>query len=277
MKKLLFYVIILGLLSGLNSCSTYHYALLSSTDRGYNVSRNDFGDFIQENDTVLVSYNFFGENAPVHISIYNKTKEPVYVDWTRSSIIIDGVANSYYESTIPIEGTTELYNNSITSTSWGTFSGGVTLPHGTNVIPPLSRIENTPLTLENLGFDKIPKSEFIKTKFTTPDAQTVTLREKEYSPNDSPLHLRSHLTIYTEDENGLLRKPIIFERSFYINKVIKASNISPKILLGGNQGPGDLFFTRKNSGKYWAIGAATAAGIVITIGALYYEPSIDTY
>ena len=57
--------------------------------------KNERGDFVQENDTVRISYRFWGENAPVTITIYNKLDEPLYVDWGRSALIIDDVATTY--------------------------------------------------------------------------------------------------------------------------------------------------------------------------------------
>ncbi len=62
------------------------------------------GDFVQENDTVRISYRFWGENAPVTITIYNKLDEPLYVDWGRSALIIDDVATTYDPKVASVRG-----------------------------------------------------------------------------------------------------------------------------------------------------------------------------
>ncbi|MDH6534243.1 hypothetical protein D0T51_06480 [Parabacteroides sp. 52] len=276
MKKIALYTSILTvLLLSLSGCTSYYYSILDSTDRNHLISRNNTGEFIQENDSVRISYNFYGEDAPIHITIYNKLEEPVYIDWTRSAIIIDEVATSYYEGIAPIQGDTYIYNNPATSSSQGSFSGGIAFPHGINVIPPQARIENTPLTLSNLPFKQIPKKEFTKTSFPVEDSKQLTIYLKEYTEADSPLYFRSYLTLYTEREDGLLSKPMVFERSFYVNKLIRAGHTSPSSFLGNREIPGDLFYVKEVKGRNLGIGVAIAAGLAASIAIGFYGESPD--
>ena len=102
MRNLLYLFVFAALLLGLSACSSYYYSMLNSNDPVG--EKNERGDFVQENDTVRISYRFWGENAPVTITIYNKLDEPLYVDWGRSALIIDDVATTYDPKVASVRG-----------------------------------------------------------------------------------------------------------------------------------------------------------------------------
>ncbi len=267
MKNKLFFFVAVVLLLSLSGCSSYYYSILSSNDRvGI---RSDLGDFVQETDTVVVSYSFNGENAPVSIIIYNKLDEPLFVDWTRSALIIDDIATVYQDKKVLVEGETESvshgesyrWNSRITenvATSRGSFAGSVFLPKGVDFIPPKSKIENIPLNLPGIPFDKILKEEYVKENIMTNDLSMVSVRTKEFTESDSPLCFRSYLTLYTDDHNGKQRKYMFFERNFYISKLIKAGNVPPSDFSEQQQLSGDFSYARKVKG----------AGVGIAVGAV---------
>src|SRR5690348_2528150 len=85
-----------------SSCSTYQYTTVSSSS----LDMNDLQEFEFVNDTVRIIYNFYGENAPVTITVENKLKVPIFIDWHNSSLILNGRSVSYAPSQINIEGTT---------------------------------------------------------------------------------------------------------------------------------------------------------------------------
>ena len=98
MKRLLIFpVVAMALLS---SCSYQMNTLRSS-----NTQLDDkTGVFQLENDSVKILYSFAGHNAPIHIDIYNKLNEPMYVDWERSAYIIDEKSSSYADETVELNG-----------------------------------------------------------------------------------------------------------------------------------------------------------------------------
>ena len=108
MKKLIVFTCLLSLLFSLNACSSYYYSMLSSDKRIVGV--NEYNDFVQENDSVRIIYNFYGEDAPVRITVFNKLDEPMYIDWQRSSLIIGDKAVSYYKEVMPVQGDVESYS-----------------------------------------------------------------------------------------------------------------------------------------------------------------------
>ena len=87
------------------SCSTYYYSTLSSTE-GL-VEKDDFGDFIYENDSVKVVYSFFGYNLPIKILVINNSNQPLYVDWQRSALILNDMATNYKQNKVTFGGNIE--------------------------------------------------------------------------------------------------------------------------------------------------------------------------
>lgn len=281
MKKQLCLLILATLLFSLSACSSYYYSMLNSNDPIG--EKNEKGDFVQENDTVRISYRFWGENAPVTITIYNKSDEPIYVDWGRSALIIDDVVTSYDPKVASISGETSAVisgssyswdNRSASGWSYseGSFSGDVALPKGVEFIPPRSKTVNTPLRLANFPFNEIPKDEYVKEQMITKAATTVNIRVKDFTPEDSPLKFRSYLTLFSGGTNGKELKHSSFERTFYVSKLIKVGDVAPQYFDEGQQQSGDFFYVRETRGAAagLVVGAiaVTAAGVAIgaTVG-----------
>lgn len=269
MKNRLFFCGVLALFLGLTSCSSYYYSVVSSNDSGG--ERNRQRDFVQETDSVRISYSFNGENAPISISIYNKLNEPLFVDWTRSALIIDEAATSYYDEKAAIQGETESKNyhwSKRWSDSHGSFAGEITLPKGVSFIPPQSKVEKTPLKLANFPFDRIPNEEYRKSEFPTSKAGTVLMRTKEFTIEDTPLSFRSYLTLYTADKEGKPDKLTTFEREFYISKLIKTGNVPPTEFREEQRLAGDFFYVRTVKGAQAGIvvGTVAAATAVVVAG-----------
>ena len=211
MRNLLYLFVFAALLLGLSACSSYYYSMLNSNDPVG--EKNERGDFVQENDTVRISYRFWGENAPVTITIYNKLDEPLYVDWGRSALIIDDVATTYDPKVASVRGESSnvasgssFHWSDRSSSGWsyseGSFSGDVSLPKGVEFIPPHSKLVNTPLQLANFPFNEIPKEEYVKEQMTTKANTTVNIRVKDFTEEDSPLRFRSYLTLFAGGTNA---------------------------------------------------------------------------
>src|SRR4051812_46882763 len=83
------------------SCSRYQYATINGSS---GITTNDKLEFVAENDSLRLVYNFNGANAPINITIQNKLQKPVYIDWQRSALIVNDKAISYVLSELKIEG-----------------------------------------------------------------------------------------------------------------------------------------------------------------------------
>lgn len=270
MKNRLFLSGLVSLLVMLTSCSSYYYSVVSSSDgKG---ERDRKRDFIEETDSVRISYSFNGEDAPVSITVYNKLNEPLFVDWTRSALIIDDVATSYFDAKATVEGetTSENYHwNRRWSDSYGSFAGEFTLPKGVDFIPPQSKVEKTPLKLANFPFDRIPDEEYQKSEFPKPKGGTTLLRIKEFTPEDTPLAFRSYLTLYTADKEGKPDRITTFERGFYVSKLLKTGNVPPTEFSEDQRFGGDFFYVHKVKGRQAGliIGTVAVATAVVAVAA----------
>lgn len=275
MKRMLLALSVVALFS-MSSCSSYYYSVLESNDTIG--EKNDDGDFVIENDSVFISYCFYGEDAPISITVYNKMDEPLFVDWQRSALIIDDVATGYYQEKAPIQGQTESSyfgdeyrwnrNYSITDGySGGSFAGEIALPKGISFIPPKSKVESTPLRLSNFPFDRIPKNQYSKQKFAKSNSSVVNVRVKKFTEEDTPLAFRSYLSLYRMNQDNGKRKYSTFESSFYVSQLIKTGNVSPASFNAGKKQAGDFFYVHNvkgaNAGLIVGAVAIGAAGIVI--------------
>jgi len=241
-----------------SSCSTYYYSTLSSADSVGDRTRE--GDFVQQNDTATVIYSFSGEDAPVHITIYNKLDEPLYIDWGRSSIIIDEKATSYGgEETYQTEDDTYFTSSHV------------------EMIPPYSMIQHQPLTLANFSFNKIPNKEYRRIPYSTGDGEYVHIRMKEYTLEDTPLYFRSYLTLFTGGKEGTLPHSLTFEKSFFVSQLVKAGDMAPKNYVPANRGDGDTFYVRYVKGRNVGYAVASIAVIVGVIAVEVAVGPVDEY
>ena len=275
MKRMLFVLSVVALFC-MSSCSSYYYSVLESNDAVG--EKNDDKDFVIENDSVCIYYCFYGEDAPISITVYNKMDEPLFVDWQRSALIIDDVATSYYQENAPIQGQTESssYGDSFSwsrrysstdAYSSGSFAGQIALPKGVSFIPPRSKVESTPLRLTNFPFDRIPKGAYTTQKFAKSNSDVVNVKVKKFTEDDSPLSFRSYLSLYTANPENGGKNYSSYESSFYVAQLIKTGNVPPASFDAGKKQAGDFFYVHKVKGADAGIivGAVAigAAGIVI--------------
>lgn len=252
MKQIGICLSIVILLLGNTGCSTYYYSTLSSADRVGD--RTPAGEFVQENDTACVTYRFSGEDAPIHITIYNKLDEPLYVDWRRSAIIIDEKATSYSSDALLYEDGAGLSSSELA------------------MIPPRSMIQHQPLTLADFSFNNISKEEYRQVEYLLENGKTVNLRVKEYTPDDSPLYFRSYITLLTGGRGYEMPQSMIFEKSFFLSQLVRAGSLSPRNFGPTSQNTGDTFYVRYVKGRTLGY---TVLSVVIIAGAVAFEVAVD--
>src|SRR5215211_6890458 len=83
-----------------SSCYTYQYFTVSSNY----LSKNEENEFIAENDTLKIVYHFSAYNSSVKLTLYNKTNEPLEINWKKSALIINEKATSYYSPNLLLNG-----------------------------------------------------------------------------------------------------------------------------------------------------------------------------
>lgn len=269
--KMRLFVILLSIVYGglMSSCTTYYYSTIDSNDR--KVIKQDNGDFTQENDTVAITYCFYGENLPIEITVYNKLDQPLFLDWQQSALIVEETAESYVSRDMAIRGGFSsdtysyqdyLFPDVSYGKATGTFSARGRIPENVAFIPPKSMMNSTPITLSNFEFGRISKEEYTKQQFMKADNKMTTLKAIDFTEENTPLRFRSYLTLYTVNEDGSRSSSMAFEQHFYISQLIKGGSLSPSNFQANNAQRGDFFYVRKENGSTIAvITGAVAIGV----------------
>ena len=221
------------------ACTTYQYATISSAD----VVKNDLHEFVVENDSLRLTYNFSGKSGPVHISIQNKLGVPVYIDWQRSAVIINDKAKPYAAPEMNIQGSfaggSYTFGNSGFSVGSGQIQATASLPPTIDFIPPRAIINKKPMYLS--GFiGGVPDTAYKKLKYTVVEGLTVKAKKATFTEDTSPFRFRSFIT-YMIGEPG--SKPFAFEHNFFVSEIMNTGT-----------GPIEMSFNDGNHGdQYYSI------------------------
>ena len=138
------------------SCNRFQYVTVSSPD----THKNEKSQFVVDNDSLLLSYDFNGKNGPVNITVQNKMTRPVYIDWKNSALTINDSTISYMPSNVQFDGSVSNYGNHYAPITSGTIIGDAKLPRDVDYVPTGSFITKTNVNLLTGLFDYIPDSAF---------------------------------------------------------------------------------------------------------------------
>lgn len=268
MKRLLYHLVILV---SLTSCSsTYFYSTLNTSSK--KTKKDSEGYFVTKLDSVDIVHSFKGENAPIMISVYNYSTQPVYIDWNKSSVIMDGVSTSYAGNIIPLWGqsTTNTHENSLSPTSsfsTSTFKGALSMPDNIAFIPPHSKINYQTLSLANFGFNQIENKRYENKKMRNKNGTQVNVKVIDFSVSKSPFKFRSYITLYKEPQS-----PLITDEEFYISKLIKTKGNGPSSFNASIFDRGDTFYIKianpNNQFGNILLGTTLLVGVVVLDAAL---------
>jgi hypothetical protein len=223
------------------SCTTYQYMTISGKD----IKSNDRREFVMENDSIRLKYNFNGQDAPINVEVLNKMDKPIYIDWGRSALIINDKAISYAPASMPVSGSVSTTTSSLArpgggfrhSSSYGDFNGSVGVPRDLDFIPPGAYKNKTPLGLTNVYFPDARKKAK-RRDISSGDGTSSAVMVREYADSSSPFRFSSYVTLYTE---GAPEKPVVFQHSFYISE-IWTTTAGPRNFRFINEKDGDHFY-----------------------------------
>ena len=236
MKKLL--IISMAAMGLLSACSTYQMNTVSSTNTSLDEKA---GGFKFENDSLKITYAFAGQDMPIHVTIYNKLNEPVYVDWKRSALISDNQSYSYADEAVQING-------DISGTSVGrgiTYSSAsvnaqATLPQNVVFVPPHTQVTKNVSKLDKNKLKYIAGESFVKTKVPGYGLGDENVKIANFDKENSPYLFKSYLTVYTLDGNT--PKFTAYQNDFYVSQIIRSS-LAPEGLAAYQGGRGNSFIT----------------------------------
>lgn len=232
-----------------SSCTTYQYMAV----QGKNINANDRQEYVVENDSLRITYNFHGQDAPINVEVKNKLDKPIYVDWSRSALIINEKAISYSAATVPVSGTVTSTSYSApagslrSSVSQGNFSGSMGVPKDMEFIPPGSYKNKTPLGVTNVFYPEARnEGQWQQISINTYNGGVIYGRAmvKKYEDTLSPFRFSSYLTIYVEGEPD---KPVSFEHDFFVSEIWTTTR-GPRNFQFINSKDGNWFYTRTTNG-----------------------------
>lgn len=254
--RLLSLFLIVGLLS---ACSTYQYVTLSNTS----LKPGDKNEYVFETDSVKVSYSFEGANCPVWVKVFNKLDKPLYVDWSKSAVIINGERRSYYQETAIIDISssnaqyrwTKNYSNSYTASN-----GKMVYNERVTFIPPQSFVNYQSLLIRDTFFPIGDPLNNNKTTIVT-ESGNVPAKKLKYDEAGSPFRFRSFLTMSTDQHFASFTS---IDHTFWVSEVVQVG-ASPKSI---TKRPSNQFYMKRTSDAGTFLGIVTLVGILGGLAAL---------
>jgi hypothetical protein len=236
MKKLL--IISLAAMGLLSACSTYQMNTVRSTNTPLDEKA---GGFKFENDTLKITYAFAGQDIPIHVTIYNKLDEPVYVDWKRSALISDNQSYSYADNAVQING--DVSGVSIgrgVAYSAGSVNAQAILPQNVIFVPPHTQITKSISKFNREKLKYVAGDSFVKTKVPGYGLGDENVKIAKFDKDNSPYLFKSYITIYTLDGNT--PKPKAYQNDFYVSEIMRSS-LAPENFEAFSSSRGDYFVT----------------------------------
>jgi hypothetical protein len=247
------------------SCHRYQYTTISSS----NIERNEKNEFVAENDSLKLVYNFSGHQGPINITVENKLSVPVYIDWQRSDIIVNGKAVSFAPGEMKINGEFNGSSYNIGRSNYGVTSGQInataSLPPTMGFIPPKALLNKLPMCLTLRYNESLEDTAWHKMKYTPVEGVTVAVKKATFTEANSPFRFRSYIT-YMVGEPG--SKPLTYEHSFYVSEIM-CTGTGPEYMLMNTANRGNQYYTSKMT-KGGQVGTVVGLGAILG-GVLYLE------
>lgn len=216
-------VIYLGLC--LYGCKSY--VQVYNTNSSITMDREGF--YIYENDSIKLTYSFWAEKGLMTFSILNKLKEPLYVDWKKSSYIDNSVKLNYWideEKSKAISTYSNHYYRGpnlipgyATSISVGTSIISKVKEERVTFIPPSSHYYRSQFYIapqiifglnKNSNFEDVPRND-------KPE-KTTRIYKAIFNIDNSPLVFRNFLTLSTTDD---FKTEFYVDNEFYVNEILE--------------------------------------------------------
>jgi hypothetical protein len=148
------------------------------------------------------------------------SSKPIYVDWAKSAVIIEGKRFSYWIDESTIQGYSQGYDlkwdNSFSSSA-SNLSGSITRSERISFIPPHSFITYNPVMLKNTAFYLKDKNNAQKVNVYTYNGLTTGHRYV-FESQESPFVFRSFLSISTKEDFSV---PEHFDHAFWTEEIIE--------------------------------------------------------
>jgi hypothetical protein len=181
-----------------------------------------------ENDTVMIKFSFAGENFPITLTVYNKLDLPLYIDWSRSVVIINNIQKS------------------------GVFDRDGQI----SFIAPFSNVTVSSNSLQDKLFDLDLNDPRIKVSIMRGSVNGIRYT---YDDKSTPLFFRNILALSPNEDYS---RPTFYDNSFWISDIIKTDG-GPSLMPFN---PSNSFFIRKVTGFGIVFGYLAAITVLVLLG-----------
>lgn len=178
--------------------------------------QNDKERLLTANDSLEIQYNFSGENIPIKITIKNKSEKPVYIDWKKSVVIIDGKKYDYWNENSHIELSGSSYP--LVYSIHTNLDGTIIKDERITYIAPHSYIETTRIYLQTSEFSFLPENDIMQLSMHSQDGP-VRVKQYNFTEENSPLIFRSLLTLSSKE---ISTDETLFESTFWVSKIVES-------------------------------------------------------
>jgi len=231
-----FLPLLLFLLPFFVSCNRYQYSTINSPQ----LDKNDRNEFVFENDSLVLVYDFMGQDLGPDIFIENKLSVPVYIDWRQSALVVAGHTYSY----APID--VDKYGDPLNNAQQA----------AVELIPPRATLNRNPMQLAPDYLTTVPKSQMHRARYTAAGV-TRWVKAASFTEATTPLRFRTYITCTVGAIDG---QPLTFDHNFYISDVMSTVSNPVNIFQNGNHG--NQFYSSKIT-QGGAVGAALLSGVLV--------------
>ena len=181
-------------------------------------------EFVYENDTLKITYDFYSDNGTMKFTIYNKTDKPLYFDWKKSAYIINERKFAYWADEAEINARTTGYQiqwlewlSTETSKTIGTIKSEDRI----EFIPPRTKTAKDKFRLskdEHIKTFKGPEISLINKNWKKNKSNQTELKTYSFNRSSTPLEFRNFVTYsFTED----FTEEISLDFSFWVTEILE--------------------------------------------------------
>ena len=241
--KLIIFALLIALVC--SACSQYQYAVIDS-----NIPKTA-GRIVYDNDSLQITYKFAGNNGPATVGILNKLSTPIYVNWERSSVIIEGKSITRAVEAVEFGASSSATTSNVfqwSNTVTTDVNGRIVQTPQLGFIPPNSYIQSQPINL--MGQFSEPTKELIPRR-----ENGTAIKYENFDREDSPLLFRSYITLSATPD---FAKPVVFDHEFWVSEVVQ-TEASPSTMKQFKNRE-DVYYTSSP-----AKGGGLALGLILII------------
>lgn len=233
-------------------CSSNYIQVFETTSKNDKIKKEI--NYVYENDSVRITYGFWGDKGIMSFAVYNKLKKPLYIDWKKSSYISNTTKINYWDdvtttNTVERRASVGVMNNLAlrkyyVANSVGVTSSSSSKPERITFIPPNSNYYRTQFNLFPVKELKIKDFQKVEKASIVNKSKTITVFERSIARDESPLIFRNFITL-SYSENFVTE--FYVDNEFYVSKV---TNVKPREFEGMLKKENSSFIQKDENGKY---------------------------